>query len=124
MAVLLVLCAASAGAAGLDIRSITVNANQSNYNGSCPDEIVFTAWVTVVAPEDGDVFNHQWTRSDGATGPVVVHRLRRGMNRVEIKETWTLGARGDRYHVWEELHVDSGNTHLRQRSREINVNCR
>jgi hypothetical protein len=124
MVVLLVLCAASAGAAGLDFQSITVNANQSNYNGSCPDQIVFTAWVTVVAPEDGDVFNHQWTRSDGATGPTVVHRLHRGINRVEIKETWSLGATGNHYNVWEELHVNSGNTHLNQRSRELNVTCR
>jgi hypothetical protein len=109
---------------GLEITSITVNANQSNHNGPCPDHIVFTAWVTVQAPENGDVFNYRWTRSDGAKGPVTVERLHKGTNRVRIVETWTMGATGSQYIVWEELHVNSGNIHMSQRSADIQVNCR
>jgi len=120
---LIALCTLPLHAGGLQITSINVHANQNVHNGHCPAVILYSATVNVFAPENGDIFNYQWTRSDNATTQTQIVRLHKGINHVPLSETWTLGAPGQHYSIWEEIHVNSGNIHDVKRSQVTQVNC-
>ena len=105
--------------------TIRIAANRSRYTGACPVEVIFTANINLNSPHpDGFVFNYHWERSDGAKGPVNVVRPAPGENRIIVKEPWTLGAAGEHYDLWVRLFVNSGNTHLDQRSEVVTVACK
>jgi len=57
------------------------------------------------------VFNYHWERSDGAKSAVKVQSLKRGTTSVPVTTTWELGADATG-EVWEQLFVNTGNTHL------------
>lgn len=106
--------------------AVSVNANRNFHRGACPTEIIFNARIDLDVPRTGMAFNYQWVRSDGAKGPVQVVSLPAGSrNRFyPLSTTWTLGASGQHYDIWEELHVNTGNTHRVQRSQTVSVDCR
>jgi hypothetical protein len=108
------------------IGSISLNANRTFHRGACPTSITFHGSIDIDVPPSGMVFNYSWTRSDGATTqPQVIHMPAGSHNRhYPISTTWTLGAPGQHYDIWEELHVNTGNTHRVQRSQTVSVDCR
>ena len=103
---------------------IRVAANRSNYNGPCPVTIIFTGNINYAAHPDFFTYSYYWTRSDGARSGVVNARRSRGQHMLIVKDTWTLGAKGSHYDLSETLHVNSGNTHLEERSHNVSVRCR
>jgi hypothetical protein len=104
---------------------IRIGANRSKYVGACPVEVVFTGNINLNLPHPrGFTFNYQWTRSDGAKGPVNVVHPTPGQRMLVVKEPWTLGAPRKTYDLSVTLHVNSGNTHLEQQSQTVAVHCR
>lgn len=107
--------------------SVKVYPNRGNYYGSCPVTVVFTGVInfTMPHPRGGFVFNYQWTRSDGAKGPITVIQPGPRQRQMFLRDPWTLGGRGQRYNnLSETLHVNSGNTHIVQTSRAVSITCR
>ena len=105
--------------------ALRVAANRGNYVGHCPVEVVFTGNIDFVLPHPrGFVFSWHWERSDGAKGPVHVVRPAPGERMLVVRDRWRLGARGQNYDVSQTLVVGSGNTHLRESSRPVRIECR
>ncbi len=103
---------------------IDIKVNRTRYAGACPAEIVFRGYIQLNQPRQQLAFNYHWTRSDGATGQVMLMHPDLNQTEVVVPETWTLGAAGQHYEVSETLWVNSGNTHLNVTSRTIPIDCR
>ena len=105
--------------------NVRVEANRHEFRGACPAQLVFTGTIEFNMPHPrGFTMNYSWERSDGAKGPV--HVVRPGPNQrvLVVRENWRLGGRGQTHDVSVTLHVNSGNTHLRESSRRVRVECR
>ena len=115
MLVLLVAAAAHAQT----VTSVRVVARPKNFNGRCPAEIQFIGTIRVSRhPVEVE---YVWERSDGARSErhrAVIRAAGQGFN-----EYWTLGARGMRKVVWEQLHVLAP-TNMRSNRVPVRVNCR
>jgi hypothetical protein len=104
---------------------IRIGANRSKYVGACPVSVVFTGNINLNAPHPkGLSFNYYWVRSDGAKGPVNVVKPSPTQNMLVVKEPWTVGAAGQHHDLSVTLFVNSGNTHLEQRSQVVSVTCK
>ena len=57
-------------------------------------------------------FNYHWERSDGAKSAVQVRSVEPGTTSVPISTTWDIGPGATVTEVWEQLFVNTGNTHL------------
>ncbi len=105
--------------------SVNVYPNRSRYYGPCPVTVVWTGAINFKMPHPrGFVFNYQWTRSDGAKGPITVIQPGPRQRQMFLRDSWTVGRNGQRYNLSETLHVNSGNTHIAQTSRVVTVTCR
>jgi hypothetical protein len=120
-----VLCMSQAVFAADIFGPIRIGANRSKYVGVCPVEVVFTGNINLNSPHpQGLSFNYQWTRSDGAKGPVNVVRPSPTQKMLLVKEPWSIGAAGKHYDLSVTLFVNSGNTHLEEKSQVVSVTCK
>ena len=104
---------------------IRVAANRSEFRGHCPVEVIFTGNIDFTMPHPrGFAMNYFWARSDGAKSRTVVVKPGPSQRMLVVREPWRLGANGQAYNISATLHVNSGNTHLRESSRTIHVECR
>jgi hypothetical protein len=104
---------------------IRVAVNRSQYVGSCPVDIVFTGTINFTMPHpQGLTFNYYWERSDGAKTPVRIVRPQDSQRSSVVRETWHLGAAGQKYSASTTLFVNSGNSHGSQASPVVNVTGR
>ena len=104
---------------------IRVDVNRHEFRGRCPAQLVFTGVIDFNMPHPrGFTMNYSWDRSDGGRGPV--HVVRPGPNQrvLVVRENWRLGGRDQNYDVSVTLHVNSGNTHLRESSPRVHIECR
>ena len=105
--------------------AVRVAVNRSEYHGRCPAELIFTGNVDFNLPHPrGFVMNYYWERSDGAKSPTKVVRPGPNQRMLVVRETWRVGGHGQAHDVFATLHVNSGNTHLRETSRTVRVECR
>ena len=89
------------------------------YSGQCPAEIQFIGTIRVSRHPVS--VEYVWERSDGAQSRrqrVVIRSAGQA-----VREYWTLGARAERLHVWEQLHVLAP-TNIRSPRVAVRVNCR
>lgn len=94
-------------------------AKPKHFNGRCPAEIKFIG--TIQVSRHPVEVEYVWERSDGARSErhrVVIRSA--GQN---VNEYWTLGDRGQRLRVWEQLHVLAP-TNIRSPRVPVRVNCR
>jgi hypothetical protein len=103
---------------------IHVAVNRHEYRGPCPAEILFTGTINFVQRHHGFVFNYSWERSDGGKSQVNVVHVQPGQRSMVVREPWRLGGHGQRHDVSVTLRVNSGNTHLRESSPVVHVECR
>ena len=115
---LLVLLAATAVQAQT-VSRVTVGVRPQNFSGRCPAELVFIG--TIHVNRYPVIVEYEWERSDGARGPR--QRVRIDSRGRGVRDTWTLGARGEQLHVWEQLHVLAP-TNIRSPRAAVRVNCR
>jgi len=105
--------------------AIRVAVNRSEFRGRCPAEVVFTGNIDFNMPHPrGFVMNYFWERIDGAKSPTRVVRPGPNQRMQVVRETWRLGGHNQVHEVFATLHVNSGNTHLRETSRTVRVECR
>jgi hypothetical protein len=104
--------------------SVHVASNWGRYVGGCPVDLVFTGTINLRAHPNGLVFNYYWVRSDGAKSPTRVLRPGVRQRSVVVHEHWRLGGTGSRYSASMRLFVNSGNTHIEDSSRTVQVICR
>ncbi len=100
----LVLLAAHAPVAAAQQRTVTkvvAVAKPKVYGGPCPAEIQFIG--TIFVSHHPVMVEYRWERSDGAMGETQKVEIRSAGQ--AVYETWTLGAQGKQYRVWEKLHV-------------------
>jgi hypothetical protein len=102
---------------------IRVAVNRHEYRGQCPANLVFTGTINFHQRHHGFSFNYSWERSDGARSEVHVVHVQPGQRSLVVREPWRLGGRGQHYDVSTTLHVNSGNTHLRESSPSVRVEC-
>jgi hypothetical protein len=103
---------------------IHVAVNRHEFRGRCPAEVVFTGSINFSMPHPrGFAMNYFWQRSDGAKGPVKVVHPGPNERRLVVHDKWRVGGRGE-HELSETLHVNSGNTHLRESSDTVRVDCR
>lgn len=116
-AVLVFLIAAAAHAQ--TVTRVGVVAKPKNFSGRCPAEIQFIG--TIHVSRHPVEVEYVWERSDGAKSErrrIVIRSAAQGVN-----EYWTLGTRGMRKVVWEQLHVLAP-TNIRSKRVPVRVNCR
>jgi hypothetical protein len=101
------------------VTRVGIVAKPKNFSGRCPAEIQFIGTIRVSRhPVEVE---YVWERSDGARSErhrTVIRSAGQGVN-----EYWTLGARGMRKVVWEQLHVLAP-TNIRSARVPVRVNCR
>ncbi len=104
---------------------IHVAANRNQYSGSdCPIAILYTASINFAQHPKGFAFSYHWERSDGKKTPVTVVRPSPTERAMSVREEWRLGERGKHYDAAMTIVVNSGNTHLSQRSPAVSVTCK
>ena len=107
------------------IGGLRLAANRSNYHGSCPVEVVFTANVMITNNHGpGGVFNYHWERSDGARTAQQVVRVGSAGETLVYKEHWRLGKPGSIHDISVTFHANSGNQHLQETSQTVHIECR
>jgi membrane protein len=103
---------------------IHMAANRHEYRGrGCPIEVLYTGTINFVPHHHGFSMNYSFDRSDGARGPVHVVHVKPGERSLVVRERWRLGGRGERLDAAVTLHVNSGNTHLRESSPTVHIDC-
>ncbi|HYM60673.1 MAG TPA: hypothetical protein VEZ11_07255 [Thermoanaerobaculia bacterium] len=118
-ALVALVLAVSAYAAYSGVTRVRIVVNPKFYRGPCPATLTFTGTIFVRRPPVR--VEYMWTRSDGATGPrqsLVINSAGQG-----VTDTWTLGSRGMRMNVWEQLHVLAP-TGINSPTAHVRVNCR
>jgi hypothetical protein len=104
---------------------IQVSSNRRNYHGhGCPIELIFVGNINFAPGHKGFSMNYSWERSDGAKGPVQVVHVQPGQKMLVVREPWKLGKPGEVYDASVTLHVNTGNTHLREASPRVHVQCK
>jgi hypothetical protein len=99
--------------------------NRHEYRGrGCPVEVIYTGTINFAPHHHGFVFNYSFDRSDGARGQTHVVHVQPGQRSMVVREPWRLGGRGHEYDAAVTLHVNSGNTHLRESSPTVHIECR
>lgn len=88
------------------------------YSGSCPATFNFIGTIHVRHPARVE---YQWERSDGGRGQREVVDIRGAAQ--GVRETWTLGAPGERRTVWMRLHVLAP-TGISSPTVRVRLNCR
>lgn len=119
-AMVLCLSSISFGAGEPVIGDVTASANFDNWGGRCPKMFVFTGQMTANAQ---GIINYHWERSDGAKGPSKIVRVKPGKT-VTVRDSWKLGAPGEKITISETLVAESGNQHLRAKSKDIPIQCK
>jgi len=105
--------------------SIHVASNRSSYTGkACPIKVIFTASINFQQPHGPFEFNYHWERSDGGKSETQVVSVPKSKKSIVIREEWSLGSPGMHYDAFVTLHVNSGNTHLSERSPVVKINCK
>jgi hypothetical protein len=103
--------------------SVHVNVNRHEYKGHCPVEVLFTGTINFEHPHPrGFAMNYHWERSDGAKGPVQVVHPNPEQRNLVVREPWHIG--GGHHDLSATLFVNSGNTHIRETSQNVHVECR
>jgi hypothetical protein len=104
---------------------VHVAVNRHEYHGrGCPIEVLFTGTINFTMPHPkGFSMSYFWERSDGAKSEV--HDVRPGPNQrsLVVRDPWKLGGPGFHRDVHATLHVNSGNTHIQERSPQVLVDC-
>lgn len=98
--------------------------NRHEFRGRCPVEVVFTGTIDFVPHRGEHVINYSFERNDGARGPVRVVHVRPGQRSLVVREPWRVGGRDREHNLAVTLHVNSGNTRLRESSPTVHVECR
>ena len=104
------------------IKSVTVSTDNDNWGGPCPKEIRFTG-VIQVNPLPGALVNYHWERSDGARTQPKVVTINPGQHELVVENNWTLGTSGFKARIWQILVAESGNQHIKRRSKTIPIKC-
>jgi hypothetical protein len=110
----------SFGAGEPVIGTVTASANYDNWGGKCPKQFIFTGQMTANAQ---GIINYHWERSDGATGPSKIARVKPGQT-ITVRDTWKLGAAGEKITISETLVAESGNQHIKAKSQDIPIQCK
>ena len=98
--------------------------NRHEYRGKgCPIDVLFTGTINFAPHHPPFSFNYSFDRSDGARGPVHVMHVKSGERSLVVREHWRLGGHGQRHEAAVTLHVNSGNTHLRESSDTVRIEC-
>ena len=105
-------------------RSLHVASNWGRYAGQCPADLLFTGTIVLRSHPNGLVFNYYWLRSDGSKSETRVMHPAANQGSVVVREHWRLGAQGSRYSASMRLFVNSGNTHIEDSSRTVQVICK
>jgi hypothetical protein len=80
-----------------------VSASPSDYVGSCPATINFSATITV---NDAGPVTYKWESSDGSSHSANLGISFDGAGSQTVNTTWTLGASGKTYSdYWKHLHI-------------------
>jgi len=66
-------------------------------------------------------YNYHWERSDGAKSAVKVASVKKGVPSIAITDSWKLGPNSGLQEVWEQLFINTGNTHLSSEQVKIAV---
>jgi len=109
-------------ASTVDAQTVTragVVAKPKAYTGQCPAEIQFIG--TIHVSRHPVAVEYVWERSDGAQGQrqrVVIRSAGQS-----VRDDWTLGGRGQRLHIWEQLHILAP-TNIRSPRAAVRLNCR
>ena len=118
--VLTVCCLAAPGllAAEPTVLKVVTVANPQQYDGPSPAMVWF--YAAVIVGKYPVSLTYQWERSDGAVSrpqTIMVKSPVQG-----ITATWTFGAPGESYQVWEKLHIIAP-VDLISEPAEATVNC-
>ena len=102
---------------------IHVAVNRHEYHGrDCPVEVLFTGTINFSMPHPrGFSMSYFWERSDGAKSRVEVVHPGPNQRSLVVREPWRVGGH---HEVSATLHVNSGNTHLREGSPVVRIDCR
>jgi hypothetical protein len=114
-------CLALAFSAMAQERTVTrvgLVARPQAHAGSCPATFNFIGTIHVRHPARVE---YQWERSDGGRGRREVVDIRGAAQ--GVRETWTLGAPGERRSVWVRLHVLAP-TGISSPEVRVRLNCR
>ena len=57
-------------------------------------------------------YNYHWERSDGAKSAEKVASAKKGVTSLLISDAWQLGPNSGLKEVWEQLFINTGNTHF------------
>lgn len=66
-------------------------------------------------------YNYHWERSDGAKSAEKVASVKKGVTSIVINDAWQLGPNSGLKEVWEQLFINTGNTHLSSEQIKIAV---
>ena len=101
---------------------IHVAVNRHEFRGHCPVEVLFTGTINFEDHPRGFAMNYFWERSDGAKSETHVVHPSPHQRSMVVREPWHIG--GGHHDVSATLHVNSGNTHLRESSPTVRIECR
>lgn len=115
----LLMLLVAAAAPAQTVTRVGVVAKPKKFSGRCPAEIQFIGTIRVRRhPVEVE---YVWERSDGARSER--HRVVIRSPRQSVNEYWTLGGRGQRMQIWEQLHVLAP-ANIRSVRVPVLVNCR
>lgn len=91
--------------------------HQKQANG----DILFKFSVRVDVLTTPLTYNYHWERSDGAKSAEKVASVKKGVTSLVINDSWQLGPNSGLKEVWEQLFINTGNTHLSSEQIKIAV---
>jgi len=105
--------------------TIHVATNRAAFTGVCPTTITFTGTIDFTMPHPkGFSFNYTWKRSDGATTKPVVVQPEADKKSLVVKETWSIGKKGESLDISQTLNVASGNSRASGESPTVHITCK
>jgi hypothetical protein len=88
----------------IQVKSVAVHADATEYTGQCPKTISF--WATMSVEGTGTV-RYKWIRNDGALSPehTITFHPHPKTEPPAPRTTWTLGGPGFDYKGWQALQI-------------------
>ena len=116
-----VVLLALVGSAAFADDPIAIQGVGASHEKLANGDIQFKFTVRVDVSVTPLTYNFHWERSDGAKSAAQVASVKKGVTSFTISEEWKLGPNSGLTEIWEQLFINTGNTHLSSKQIKIAV---